>query len=381
MKRTLVATATFGLEAVVKREIEKLGYEILSVTDGKITYSGDERAIVSSNLHLRCADRVLLKVADEFTAVTFEDLYQQTRGIEWESLIPVDGKFTVKGSSVKSTLHSVPSCQKIVEKALADRLCDFYGVKHLSEDGAVYGIKVSILKDVVTLTVDTSGEGLHKRGYRRQSVAAPIKETLAAAMVELSFWKKDRLLVDPCCGSGTIAIEAAMIGMNIAPGLNRNFVSEGWDIIDKELWREERAKAREAVDKDVRLKIVAVDISRRSVESARANAEAAGVAGSIEFRCADLNRHMLSGNPPFNEARGVIITNPPYGVRIGEEEEVQAIYETLHHFLETHKDWSLFAVTSDKDFEKKCLQRRADRRRKLYNGRMEVCYYQCHGEK
>ena len=237
MKLELIATATFGLEAVVSREIEALGYRIIKTEDGKVTYMGDERAIVRSNLWLRTADRVLLKMA-EFSAVEFEELFQQTKGLPWEQLIPLDGRFTVTGTSVKSKLHSVPACQKIVKKAIVEKLKEFYGVEVFEETGAEYTVKASLLKDRVTLTVDTSGTGLHKRGYRISDVAAPIKETLAAAMIQLSFWKKDRILVDPCCGSGTIPIEAAMIGRNIAPGLNRTFACEGWDFIPANLWKE-----------------------------------------------------------------------------------------------------------------------------------------------
>ena len=229
MKLELIATATFGLEAVVKREIEALGYKIIRSEDAKITYMGDERAIARSNLWLRSADRVLLKMG-EFKALEFEELFQQTKAVAWEDIIPADGKFTVTGTSVKSKLHSVPACQSIVKKAIVERLGSFYCIDRFEETGAEYTVKVTILKDRVTLTIDTSGTGLHKRGYRVCDVAAPIKETLAAAMVQLSFWKAGRLLVDPCCGSGTIPIEAAMIGRNIAPGLNRKFASQEWTL-------------------------------------------------------------------------------------------------------------------------------------------------------
>lgn len=241
MKLELIATATFGLEAVVKREIQALGYKIIKSEDGKITYMGDERAIVRSNLWLRSADRVLLKMA-EFQAQEFEELFQQTKALPWEELIPPDGKFTVTGTSVKSKLHSVPACQSIVKKAVVERLREYYCVDRFEENGAAYTIKATLLKDKVTLTVDTSGPGLHKRGYRVCDVAAPMKETLAAALVQLSFWREGRLLMDPCCGSGTIPIEAAMIGRNIAPGLNRKFVSEDWELIPAEIWKEERKR-------------------------------------------------------------------------------------------------------------------------------------------
>ena len=374
MKLELIATATFGLEAVVKREIQELGYKILKTEDGKVTYLGDERAVVRSNLWLRSADRVLLRMA-EFEADTFEELFQQTKALEWEMLIPPDGKFTVTGTSVKSVLHSVPACQKIVKKAIVDRLSEAYGISEFPETGAEYTVKATLLKDRVTLTVDTSGAGLHKRGYRIKDVAAPIKETLAAAMVQLSFWKEGRILVDPCCGSGTIPIEAALIGRNIAPGLNRSFACEDWEFIDKNLWKEEKRAAFQAIRYDEKLDITGMDIDPKAVAAAKQNAEEAGVEDGIHFRRADAAKLHAQGQ------NGILITNPPYGERIGEEKEIQKIYGGLKNFLQNHPDWSLFLVTTDKDAEEKILQRKADRRRKLYNGRLEVCYYQFHGQK
>lgn len=374
MKLELIATATFGLEAVVKREIQNLGYKIIKTEDGKVTYMGDERAIARSNLWLRSADRVLLKVA-EFDAPEFEDLYQQTKGLSWEEIIPLDGKFTVTCTTVKSRLHSEPAIQKTVKKAIVERLGEFYGVEHFNETGASYTVKATLLKDRVTLTIDTSGQGLHKRGYRVQDVAAPIKETLAAAMIQLSFWNKGRILVDPCCGSGTIPIEAALIGRNIAPGLNRNFASEEWDLIDKSIWKDERKRAFEAIDYDSELTIYASDISSKAVKAARTNAEEAGVDDSIVFRRAD-----VATLQPVAE-NGIIIMNPPYGERIGDEEAIEKIYIALNNFMHHNKDWSLFMITTDKEAENVVMGRKADRRRKLYNGRLEVCYYQFHGEK
>lgn len=374
MKLELIATATFGLEAVVKREIQDLGYKILKTEDGKVTYLGDERAVVRSNLWLRSADRVLLRMA-EFEADNFEELFQQTKALEWEMLIPPDGKFTVTGTSVKSVLHSVPACQKIVKKAIVDRLGEAYGISEFPETGAEYTVKATLLKDRVTLTVDTSGAGLHKRGYRVKDVAAPIKETLAAAMVQLSFWKAGRILVDPCCGSGTIPIEAALIGRNIAPGLNRSFACEGWEFIDKKLWKEEKRAAFQAIRYDQELDITGMDIDPRAVSAAKQNAEEAGVEDCIHFERADAARLHAAGE------NGILIMNPPYGERIGEEKEIQKIYGGLGRFLKANPDWSLFLVTTDKEAEEKILQRKADRRRKLYNGRLEVCYYQFHGQK
>ena len=374
MKTELIATATFGLEAVVKREIQELGYRIIKTEDGKVTYMGDERAIVRSNLWLRSADRVLLKMA-EFMAEDFEELFQQTKALPWEQLIPIDGRFTVTGTSVKSILHSVPACQSIVKKAIVEKLREFYSVDVFEESGADYTVKVTILKDRVTLTVDTSGAGLHKRGYRKADVAAPIKETLAAAMVQLSFWKAGRILLDPCCGSGTIPIEAAMIGRNIAPGLNRSFACEGWELIDRKLWKEEKKAAFEAIDYDAQLDIYGFDIDRKAVQASIENAVEAGVDDCIVFKKADASKLRPVGT------NGIVITNPPYGERIGEDKQIEAIYSGFSRFFRENPDWSLFMITTDKDAEQKVMSRKADRRRKLYNGRLETCYYQFHGQR
>ncbi len=373
MKLELIATATFGLEAVVKREIEKLGYKILKSEDGKITFLGDERAIVRANLWLRAADRVQIKMA-EFMAYEFEDLFQQMKAIPWEEWIPIDGKFVVNGSSVKSKLSSVPACQSVAEKALIERLKEFYYVDYFEKTGASYDIKITILKDRVTVTLDTTGPGLHKRGYRQHSVEAPIKETLAAAMLELSFWNKDRILTDPCCGSGTIPIEAAMIARNIAPGISRNFVSEEWEAIPAKLWKEERAAAYAAIDNEVNPKIFGLDINPQAIAAAKANAEAAGVDDCIKFAASDV------ANMRTKSLSGVVVTNPPYGERIGDREAIEKIYKAYRDFFGANPTWSLFVITADKTIEKS-LGRLADRRRKLYNGRLEVCYYQYHGEK
>ena len=374
MKRELIATTTFGLEAVARREIQALGYEIVKTEDGKVTYMADERGIVRSNLWLRTPDRILLKMA-EFEAAEFEELFQQVKGIAWEELIPVDGQFTVIGTSVKSKLHSVPACQKTVKKAIADRLSEFYVTDKLPETGAEYTVKVTMLKDRATITVDTSGEALHKRGYRINPVAAPIKETMAAALVMLSFWNKDRLLVDPCCGSGTIPIEVAMIGLNIAPGLGRKFASEGWDIIDESIWKEERKKAYEEIDSEGELMIRASDIDKRTLEAARENAEEAGVDHVIDFSVMDIKDMEPDGQ------NGIIIMNPPYGQRIGDEEAIEAINGKLKKFFKENPDWSLFIITPDEEFEDKVMGRKADRRRKLFNGRLKTCYYQFHGKR
>ncbi|MBQ1215334.1 MAG: class I SAM-dependent RNA methyltransferase, partial [Firmicutes bacterium] len=314
-KLELIATSTFGLEAVVKREVEALGYKILQSENGKISFLGDERAVAKANIWLRCADRVQIKLA-EFEAKTFTELFEQTKALPWEQWIPMDGQINVSGSSVKSQLHSVPACQGMVKKAIIEKLKETYFIEEFPETGLPFALKVTILKDRVTLTLDTTGEGLHKRGYRVAPVTAPIKETLAAAMVQLSFWKPGRLLVDPFCGSATIAIEAAMIERNIAPGLTRHFWAEDWDYIPANVWKEERRAAYEAVDYDKEIKILACDIDPRVVEAARQNVEEAGVDDCVTVMCADARKMVAE------EDFGVIITNPPYGQRIGEREEL-----------------------------------------------------------
>jgi len=375
MKLELIATSTFGLEAPVKRELEALGFKILRSEDGKITFQGDERGIVRANLWLRCADRVQIKMA-EFKALEFEDLFQQVKAIPWEEWIPPDGKFIVNGSSVKSKLSSVPACQSVSEKAIVERLKETYGIEYFEKTGALYDIKITLLKDRVTVTLDTTGPGLHKRGYRQNAVIAPIKETLAAAMINLSFWRAGRILIDPCCGSGTIPIEAAMIARNIAPGLNREFVSQEWEAIPEKLWKEEKKKAYEAIDWETELEIYAYDIDKRAIESAKENAAEAGVEDDIVFTLGDGGKIKSDG-----KEGGIIVTNPPYGERIGDRESIDKLYEGFNGFLKENKTWSMFAITPDKTIEEKVFNRPADRRRKLFNGRMEVCYYQYHGQK
>ncbi len=384
MKLELVATATFGLEAVVRREIEALGYKIIKTEDGRVTYMGDEKAIVRSNLWLRSADRVYVRMG-EFKATEFEELFQQTKALEWESIIPLDGVFPVVGGSVKSVLHSVPACQKIIKKAVSVRLSEFYCRDMMPETGAEYRIRFIAHKDSFLLLLDTSGAGLHKRGYRVRDVAAPMKETLAAALVQLSFYRADKVLVDPCCGSGTIPIEAALIARNIAPGLNRSFASEGWDIIPGNVWKEARKEAFAAADFDSDLNITGLDIDRRAVRAAGENADEAGVIDDIDFACVDMTKWMPGDGIPKGASRdeyGVVISNLPYGVRIGDRKANQKIYEQLGGLMKECPNWSFFLITSDKEFEKeiaKITGRRADRRRKLYNGTIETQFYQYHG--
>lgn len=374
MKLEIIATATFGLEAVVRREIEALGYKVLKTEDGKITFLGDERAVVRANLWLRTSDRVQIKMA-EFKALEFEDLFQQVKGIAWEEWIPIDGKFVVNGSSVKSKLSSVPAIQSVSEKAVVSRLSEIYGIEHFEKTGASFEIKITNLKDRVTVTLDTTGPGLNKRGYRKLIGEAPIKETMAAALVQLSFWKPGRILVDPCCGSGTIPIEAAMIGKNIAPGISRTFASEEWEAIPKELWKQERANAFKEIRNDADLKIYGSDIDPEAIKIAKINAAEAGVDDIVIFSVNDVGALRTS------KLSGVMVTNPPYGERIGDRQAIDHIYECWNRFFKENPTWSLFAVTSDKTLESKVFEREADRRRKLYNGRLEVCFYQFHGEK
>lgn len=382
MKLDLIAITAFGLEAVVKREVEALGYKIEKTENGKVTYTGDERAIVRSNLWLRTADRVMLKMG-EFRAEESEDLFQTVKGMPWEDLIPPDGKFTVLVSTVKSKLRSEPINQKTVKKAIVCRLSEAYGMDHFPETGAEYTVRLTLLKDTAVVAVDTSGEALHKRGYRTEAVPAPIKETLAAAMIQLTFWHPDRCLLDPCTGSGTIPIEAAMIGRNIAPGLSRHFASEEWDFIPENLWKEERTAAYQAIDYSRELHITACDISAHAYRAAKINAENAGVDEDIRF----LNNNMADLLDPETAdvsslpQSGIIIMNPPYGERIGDRKIQEKIYRTVSDFYHACPDWSVFMITSDETIEKKWFRRPADRRRKLYNGHLKVCYYQFHGKK
>lgn len=366
---TLIATTTFGLEAVAKREIENLGYKITDSRDGRLSYEGDARALVRSNLWLRTADRVYVKIG-EFKAFTFEELFDKTAALPWKDWLDGDSNFTVVGTSMKSKLHSVPACQSIVEKAIVKAL----GGGWLSKKGPKYTVRFMFQKDDCTLMIDTSGAGLHKRGYRVLDVAAPIKETLAAAMVQLSFFKPGRLMVDPFCGSGTIAIEAAMLAKNIAPGLNRDFDSRHWKNIPESIWKEEKEAAFKAINNDAKFVIKASDIDRKAIKAAKENAIEAGVDDVIEFSVLDAKQLTADCE------RGIIITNPPYGIRIGEQKEIFQLYHSLRDYIKVNPSWSLFLITADKNFEKE-FGKPADRRRKLYNGRIETCYYQFHGEK
>ncbi|GHU66627.1 RNA methyltransferase [Clostridia bacterium] len=374
MKLELIATSAFGLEAVVRREIEALGFAVTEREDGRVSYTANESGLVRSNLWLRSADRVLLKMG-EFEVSDFEDLFQGMRALPWETLIPLEGNFVVNTVSVKSKLSSVPAIQSVAEKALIERLSETYGKRRFEKSGARYDVLVRLLKDRAVVSVDTSGVGLHKRGYRTANVEAPIKETLAAALVSLSFWKAGRLLADPFCGSGTIAIEAALIGRNIAPGLGRSFDAERWDFVPLEIWKRERAEAYKQIDLDADVRILASDRSSKAIEAARENALNAGVEDCIRFE-----RRFFS-DFEATELSGVMVTNPPYGERLGDEKEVENLYRGIGAFFKENPTWSLFLITAHKQFETLAFSTPADRRRKLYNGRIETTFYQYHGQR
>ncbi|MCL2873706.1 MAG: class I SAM-dependent RNA methyltransferase [Defluviitaleaceae bacterium] len=367
-KLNYIATSTFGLEASVKREVTKLGYEITSVSDGRIDFSGDLAAIAEANLWLRCADRVLLNVG-EFTALTFDELFEGTKALAWEKWITKDAKFTVTGKSVKSKLFSVSDCQAIVKKAVVERLKKTYHVDWFEETGPEYKIQVGLLRDKVTLTIDTTGPGLHKRGYREHHAEAPIKETLAAALIELSYFRKDRILLDPMCGSGTIPIEAALMARNIAPGIKRRFVSETWDQIDKNIWKTAREKAKDSIDKSTKIQIYGSDIDGRAGVLAMHNAKRAGVADCITFDVKDLKDVTLPGN------YGIAICNPPYGERIGKAVTVEALYRQIGKTMSADDTWSVYVLTSYEEFER-LYEKRADAKRKLFNGMIKTDYFQ-----
>lgn len=365
MKYNLIATATFGIEAIVAQELKNLGYENLKIENGRVEFSGTEEDIVKCNLWLRTADRVLIKV-NEFKAESFEELFQGTLAYKWGELIPKNGKMHVTGKSIKSKLFSVPDCQSIVKKAVVESMKKKYKTDWFSEDGPVYKIEVGILKDIVTLTIDTSGPGLHKRGYRELAGEAPLKETLAAAMVLLSRWEPTRILADPFCGSGTIAIEAAMIGKNIAPGLNRSFVTEEWPNFPEKVWSDARGAARAEIN-DSSFRVLASDINGKLLSTARDNAAKAGVDDYIAFQKLDVNEFKSK------KKYGCIISNPPYGERIGELKEVERLYKNIGKVFSELDSWSFFILTSHLDFQK-LFGKKATKNRKLYNGRI-LCYF------
>ena len=371
----LIATSTFGIESVVKREIEDLGYEISEVTNGKVTYIGDSEAIALSNLWLRSADRVYIKMG-AFEAKTFEELFNKVTSLPWEDWITPDGAFIVNGKSVQSTLFSISDCQAIVKKAIVKRLGKCYGIEWFPETGPSYTVEVSLLKDIATLTIDTTGkQGLHKRGYRQHNVEAPIKETLAAALLQISYWNKNRILYDPCCGSGTFAIEAAMIARNIAPGLNRTFACSTWPQIPKELWDDLLMEAKESILLDEQPIIYASDIDRNAILSARQNASLAGVDEFIQFFCKPVHKTTL----PHGDY-GVLLCNPPYGERISDIERTKRLHQDLRKLMDTNPTWSIYTITSATSFEKD-YGKKASKTRKLFNGPIQVNFYQYFGPK
>lgn len=370
-KFDLIATATFGLEAVVARQIKELGYTDVRVENSRVIFKGDEEAICRGNLWLRSADRLFIRMG-EFKALTFEELFEKTKALPWADILPRNACFPVEGKSIKSKLFSVPDCQAIVKKAIVEELKERYKQSWFEEDGPRYTIEVGLLKDIATLTIDSSGPGLHKRGYRRYSGGAPLKETLAAAMVKLSFWNRDRLLLDPFCGSGTIPIEAAMIGLNMAPGLKRSFDSENWPLIPKRLWEQARDQAKEAIDRSVDFRILGSDIDGDILRTARQNARLAGVEDYIAFQTLAVSE--ISSKKKY----GCIISNPPYGERLGDLKEVESIYRQMGQTFEKLDTWSIYVLTAHEGFEG-LYGRKADRKRKLYNGRLKVDYYQYYG--
>lgn len=372
-KFKLQATTTFGLEAVVKREIEHLGFENISVSDGYVEFTSDFRGIAKANLWLRSADKVLI-VIGRFQAVTFEELFDQTFELPWDELIPKSANFIITGKSFKSTLSSVPACQSVVEKAIIKKMQTKYDIRRFPKIGAEYTIQAALLKNTVTITLNSSGPSLHKRGYRHGQVVAPLKETMAASLIQLSYWRKNRTFLDPCCGSGTLPIEAALIGRNIAPGLNRKFAAEQWEFIPKETWQEERKAAYSAIDYDIDLKIYGSDINAHAIEIAKVNAENAGVDDCITFKQIPFNKLHLPGN------YGVCVSNPPYAERMGNLADVERLYTDMGNLFRHNKTWSAYFITSHEGFEK-LYGKKADKKRKLFNGNVKTDYYQYFGER
>lgn len=371
----LIAPCHFGLEAVLKKEILDLGYEISLVEDGRVTFIGDGEAICRSNVFLRTAERVLLK-AGSFKAETFEELFQGTRNIPWEDFIPEDGKFWVaKASSIKSKLFSPSDIQSIMKKAMVERLKNRYGVTWFPENGASYPLRVFLYKDMVTVGIDTSGESLHKRGYRTLTSKAPITETLAAALILLTPWNRDRILVDPFCGSGTLPIEAAMMAAKMAPGMNRSFLAEGWrNVIKRKCWYEAMDEAGDLVEEDVEVDIQGYDVDGDIVKAARSNAQSAGVDHMIHFQ----QRPVSALSHP--KKYGFIISNPPYGERIEGKENLPALYREIGERFEALDSWSMYLITSYEDAQK-YIGRKADKNRKIYNGMLKTYFYQFMGPK
>ena len=371
----LIVPCHFGLESVLKREIVDLGYEVSRVEDGKVTFTGGAEAIPEANIFLRTTERVLLKVG-EVKAETFDELYEATKALPWENYIPKNGKFWVaKANSVKSKLFSPSDIQSIMKKAIVDRLGKAYGLSWFPEDGASYPIRVAFMKDVATIGIDTSGESLHKRGYRQMTVKAPITETLASALLLLTPWKGDRILVDPFCGSGTFPIEAALMAAKIAPGVGREFLAQTWDnLLSPEVWKQTRELARSMEKRDVQVDIQGYDIDPEALKAARSNAKMAGVGDMVHFQ-----------QRPVGELRhhgsfGFVVTNPPYGERLEEKEALEGIYKDLGRSFAALDRWSLYLISSYEGTEK-AIGRKADKNRKIYNGMLKTYFYSFLGPK
>lgn len=371
----LVAPCHFGLEAVLKREIYDLGYEIVRVEDGRVTFVGDGEAICRANLFLRTAERVLIQVG-RFRATTFDELFEETKALPWEQYLPKDARFWVKkASSIKSKLFSPSDIQSIVKKAVVERMKGQFQISWFEENGADYPLRVFLMKDEVTITIDTTGDSLHKRGYRTMAGAAPLSETLAAALIMLTPWRADRILVDPFCGSGTFPVEAAMMAANIAPGINREFLSQEWDnLIPKKIWYEAVEEAHDLVNPDAETAIQGYDIDEKVIAVARENARRAGVDKLIHFQ----RRPVAELNHP--KKYGFLITNPPYGERLEDKKDLPALYRQIGEAYDRLEDWSMYLITSYEDAERS-IGRKADKNRKLYNGMIRTYFYQFLGAK
>ena len=374
-KTELIAPCHWGMEAVLKREITDLGYEISRVEDGKVTFFGDARAVADANIFLRTADRILWKVG-EIRAETFEELFEGTKAIPWERWIPANGKFWVtKATSVKSRLFSAPDIQSIMKKAMVERMKQHYGISWFPEDGASYPVRVTILKDVATICLDTTGVPLHKRGYRKMTVKAPVSETLAAGILLLTPWRRDRILVDPFCGSGTFPIEAAMIGANMAPGMNRSFLAQTWkELVPASCWRQAFEEARDLVQPEGKMDIQGYDIDPLAIKAALENSHAAGTDRWIHFQQRPVSQLAHSGR------YGFLVTNPPYGERLEEKEALPGLYRQLGERFAALDGWSLYLLTAYEDAER-YIGRKANKNRKIYNGMLRTYLYQFLGPK
>lgn len=374
-KFELIAPCHFGMESVLKREIDDLGYDITEVADGRVTFFGDEEALCRANVFLRTAERILIKIGS-FHAETFEELFQGTKNLPWEEYIPADGRFWVaKAASVKSKLFSPSDIQAVMKKAMVERLKEVYHIDWFTEEGESFPVRVFLMKDEVAVGLDSTGESLHKRGYRKLTAKAPIAENLAAALILLTPWNKDRILVDPFCGSGTIPIEAAMMAAGMAPGMNRSFTAEKWPhIVGKRNWYDTLDEAREMVDLSVETDIQGYDIDDSMVSIARENAKLAGVEKLIHLQ----RRSVEDLSHP--KKYGFLITNPPYGERLQDKKEMPTLYRTIGERFRALDSWSMYLITAYEDAERD-IGRKADKNRKLYNGMMKTYYYQFLGPK